>query len=109
MIETLHVDLPMKRKIGSMALSVNEMVRLVAVRVILKRVVRVVVKRHAPTALPVAIDLLTGATRRVLEAIVVNGMLVAIAISDQGARRTMNGIVMTARELCVALGDLITI
>lgn len=109
MIETLHVDLPMKRKIGSMALSVNEMVRLVAVRVILKRVVRVVVKRHAPTALPVAIGRLADAMKYVLEAIVVSGMVVVVAIGDQGVRRTMNGMAMTARELRIALGDLITI
>lgn len=97
----------MKRKIGStLPLPIGGH-RLVAVRVVLKKMVHDVVRQHALAALPAAIDHLTGVMRRVLEVIVVNGMLVAIATSDQGVRRTMSGIAMTARNLRVVHDDLI--
>lgn len=96
----------MKRKIGSTLLSMIAAHRLVVVRAIIKKMIRDVV-RHALAVLHAAIDPLAGAMRCVLEAIVVNVMVVVVVISDQGVRRTMSGIAMTARNLRVVHDDLI--
>ena len=103
MIESLHVDLPMKRKIGSMAPSVNEMVRLVVVRAILKTIARNVggrthgtLKQHGPIVLPV-VTAPPAMMNAALATIAPIGMDVPIATGDQGARRMTNGIVLIAK------------
>lgn len=103
MIESLHVDLPMKRKIGSMASSVNEMVRLVVVRAILKTIARNVgggahgtLKQHGPIVLLV-VTAPPAMMNAALATIAPIGIDVPIATGDQGARRMTNGIVMIAK------------